>query len=155
MTRKAVKLTVAGALAALMVPAAAQAQWWQSHPHYLHAMSDLRVAYWLVNHRESFDPMANAEERHAAAEIRAAYHELKEASITDGKDIDDQPPADMNFGDHKGRLHHAMDLLHEAHNDVTGEEEDPAARGLRGRALGHIDAAAQATHDAMVAWRFF
>lgn len=155
MASKALKITLAGALAALMLPAAAQAQWWQAHPHYLHAMSDLRAAYWLVSHRESVDPMANAEERRAAFEIRAAYQELKNASIRDGKDIDDQPPADMNFGDHRGRLHRAMDLLQEAHNDVSGEEEDPAARGLRARAGGHIDAAARATHDAMVAWRFF
>jgi hypothetical protein len=142
------------AIAVLITPMAAQAQWWQSHPHYLHAMSNLRMAYWLVQHRETNDPIANDQEHHALRQIRAAYQELKDASIMDNKNIDDQAPADTNFYDHRGRLHRALDLLREAHNDVTGEEEDPAALGLRHRALKHIDEAAHATDDAIHAWFF-
>ena len=142
------------AIAVLIAPMAAQAQWWQSHPHYLHAMSNLRMAYWLIQHHEANDPVANDQERHALREVRAAYQELKDASIMDNKNIDDQPPADMNFYDHRGRLHRALDLLSEARNDVNGEEEDPAARGLRHRALEDIDYAIHGTQDAIHAWSF-
>ena len=140
--------------AALAIPAAAQAQWWQHHPKYLHAMSDLRTAYWLIAHHDPMDPLANDEERRAMKDIRYAYQALKDASIMDNKDIDAQPPADMTFYDHRGRLHHALDLLHDAHNDVTGEEEDPAARGFRHEALKRIDAAAHDTDVAIHAWNF-
>jgi len=154
MLHRNLRVLLIAAVAAFMMPMAAQAQWWQSHPHYLHAMSNLRTAYWLIQHHESNDPVANDQEHHALREVRAAYKELTDASIMDGKNIDDQPPADMNFYDHRGRLHHALDLLREAHNDVSGEEEDPAARGLKHRALKHIDEAAHATDDAIHAWSF-
>jgi hypothetical protein len=140
--------------AALAIPAAAQAQWWQHHPKYLHAMSDLRTAYWLIAHREMSDPAARPEEGRALKEIGRAYQDLKDASIVDEKDIADQPPADMNFYDRRGRLHHALDLLHEARNDISGEEEDPAARGFRRGALRDIDKAIHATDDAIHAWMF-
>ena len=147
------KLAVIAAAAAL-VPAAAQAQWWQQHPAYLHAMSDLRQAYWLVVHKDERDPVAKDEERHAAGAIRAAYQNLADAAITDHKNIDDQPPADMVFDARGGRLHRAMDLLRDAHNEVAREEDDAQARGFKNRALRQIDAAAAATDAAMHAWNF-
>ena len=139
---------------ALVIPIAAQAQWWQHHPKYLHAMSDLRSAYWLIAHRDSMDPVAKVEEQRAEGAIRAAYQNLKDAAITDDKNIDDQPPSAMDFGDHRGRLHHAMDLLRDAHNAVDKEEDDPAARGFKQRALSAIDHAAAETNAAMHAWNF-
>jgi hypothetical protein len=117
-------------------------------------MSDLRSAYWLVAHHEKFDPMANGEEKRAAKAIHEAYQDLKDASIMDDKNIDDQPLADFTFGDHKGRLHRALDLLRDAHNEVAREEEDPAARGFRNDALAHIDKAAKATDEAIHSWFF-
>jgi hypothetical protein len=144
---------VASAAAAL-TPLAAHAQWWQKHPAYLHAMSDLREAYWLVEHRDSMNPVAKAEEHQASVAIRAAYQNLKDASILDNKDIADQPPADMAFGDRRGRLHKALDLLRDAHNEVDREEDDPAARGFKRRASEQIDNAARATNAALHAWNF-
>jgi len=117
-------------------------------------MSDLRQAYWLVVHRDSMDPAAKAEENQAAGSIRAAYQNLRDASIADDKNLEDQPPPDFDFGDHCGRLHHAMDLLHDAHNDVDHEEDDPAAQGFKGRALAAIDRAAADTDAAIHAWAF-
>jgi len=146
---KTFKIAMIGMVAALMLPLAAHAQWWQRHPAYLHAMSDLRQAYWLVQHHEKHDPFGGNEERTALKAIHEAYQALKDASITDDKNIDDQPPADMTFGDHKGRLRQALQLLHDAHNEVAREEEDPAARGFRDDALAHIDKAAKATNAAM------
>ena len=143
----------ASAIVAL-APLAAHAQWWQQHPAYLHAMSDLRQAYWLIEHRDSQDPLAKIEEKRAAGAIRAAYQNLKDAAILDNKNIDDQPPADMTYGDHSGRLHRAMDLLHDAHNEVSREEDDPAARGFKQKAIQNIDHAAGETNAALHAWNF-
>jgi hypothetical protein len=141
-------------LLALMIPIAAQAQWWQHHPRYLHAMSDLRTAYWLISHHDPMDPMQNGAEGNAMKQIRYAYQALKDAAIMDERDIDAQPPADMTFYDHRGRLHHALDLLRDARNDVMGEEEDPAARGFRRNAMMRIDGAIHATEVAIHAWGF-
>ena len=152
--KTSLKLAILGAGAAVALPFAAQAQWWSQHPGYLHAMSDLRSAYWLISHHETFDPAANDEERHALGEIRAAYGDLKQAAIVDNKDIDDQPPADFRFEDHRGRLRHALDLLHKAHNDIASEEDNPAARGLRDRSIRHIDDAGRWTDAALHAWHF-
>lgn len=139
---------------ALTIPMVAQAQWWQHHPKYLHAMSNLRMAYWLIAHRDANDPEARPEERQALKEISRAYQDLKDASIVDQKDINEQPPADTNFWDHRGRLHHALDLLREARADISGEEDDPAARGFRYGALKDIDKAIRATDGAIHAWMF-
>jgi hypothetical protein len=154
MIHRHLKIALISACAALAIPAMAQAQWWQHHPKYLHAMSDLRKAYWLIAHREQSEPEQRPEERKALKEIGRAYQDLKDASIIDEKDIHDQPPANMNFWDHRGRLHHAYDLLHDARVDVNGEEEDPAARGLRHRAAEDIDRAMQQTDAAIHAWMF-
>jgi hypothetical protein len=43
--------------------------------------------------------------------------------------------------DHRGRYHRALELLDKAHNDIAREEDDSWARGLRNRAIGHIDEA--------------
>ena len=48
-----------------------------------------------------------------------------------------------------GRLHKALELLHKVHSDVAREEDDPMTRGLRDRAVGHIDAAIHATDGAL------
>jgi len=154
MNIRKLQLSVVAACAVLLTPLAAHAQWWQQHPAYLHAMSDLRQAYWLVAHRDSMDPVAKVEEQRAEGAIRAAYQNLKDAAITDDKNIDDQPPSAMDFGYHRGRLHHAMDLLRDAHNAVDKEEDDPAARGFKQRALSAIDHAAAETNAAMHAWNF-
>jgi hypothetical protein len=148
------KTLMLGAVGALTLPAAAQAQWWSQHPGYLHAMSDLRTAYWLVQHRGADDPVQRAEEAQALNEIRAAYQQLKQASIMDNKDIEDQPPPDFVWGDHGGRLHKAEDLLQQAHNEIGLEEDNPAARGLRNRATVHIDNAGRQVAAAMQAWHF-
>lgn len=154
MIHRHLKIALISACAALIIPAAAQAQWWQHHPKYLHAMANLRQAYWLIAHREESEPGQKGEERKALKEIGRAYQDLKSAAIADERDIADQPPADMNFGDHRGRLHHALDLLYEARNDIQGEEEDPAARGFRKGALKDVNKAIDATQDAVHAWMF-
>jgi hypothetical protein len=110
-----------------------------AHPAYLHALSDLRHAR---AHLERFTPSEHmdAEQRHAIEEIDKAIDEIKRASINDGKNLNDHPPVDMHM-DYAGRYHRALELLDKAHNDIAREEDDPHSRGLRNRALHHIDEA--------------
>jgi hypothetical protein len=135
----------AGVLAAL--PLAARADFPGKHPYYLHALSDLRSASWLLEHRPG-DAAVSAQEDIALQQIAAAMDEIKRASIDDGKDIHDHPPIDVP-NDHPGRLHKAAELLRKVHTDVNREEDDPAARGLKRRALQHIDAALHSTNRAI------
>jgi hypothetical protein len=154
MFNQLLRVAIVAACAALIIPQAAEAQWWQNHPKYLHAMANLRKAYWLIEHRDANDPLLRPEENYALKEIARAYQDLKVASIVDEKDIGDQPPANMNFWDHRGRLHHALDLLVEAKTDIGGEEDDPAARGFRNGAMRDVNSAIRATNVAIQAWMF-
>ena len=128
-------------------PFAANADLPGRHPYYLHALSDLRAARWLIEHRPG-DAAVSGQEDVAIAEIDKAIGEIKRASIDDGKDIHDHPPV-QGPNDRPGRLHKALELLHKVHNDVAREEDDPMTRGLRDRAVGHIDEAMHATEHAI------
>ena len=117
------------------------------HPAYLHALSDLRTARWMLEHRPS-DAAVSAHEGEAISEIDHAIAELKRAAIDDGRNINDHPAADLQ-NDYRGRLHKAADLLRKVHADTYREEDNPDARGLRDRAIGHVDAALRATEQAI------
>jgi hypothetical protein len=117
------------------------------HPAYLHALSDLRTARWMLEHRPG-DAAVSVHESEAIGEIDRAIGELKRAAIDDGKNIHDHPPADLP-NDYRGRLHKAADLLRKVRADTYREEDNPTARGLRDRAIGHIDAALHATEQAI------
>jgi hypothetical protein len=109
------------------------------HPAYLHALTDLRHAR---AHLERFTPSEHmdAEQQHAIEEIDRAINEIKRAAIDDGKNLNDHPPVDAHM-DYSGRYHRALELLWKAHNDIAREEDDPSVRGLRDRAIHHIDEA--------------
>ncbi|HUA14670.1 MAG TPA: hypothetical protein VMG31_05180 [Verrucomicrobiae bacterium] len=111
------------------------------HPAYLHALSDLRHARAHLERPSSMEQL-DPEEQHAVDEIDKAIREIKNASIDDGKDLNYHPPIDQHL-DRRGRYRRALELLNNAHNDVANEEDNAFARGLRNRALEHIDAAHQ------------
>jgi hypothetical protein len=117
------------------------------HPFYLHALSDLRTARWMLEHRPG-DAAVSGQEDVAITEIDAAIGEIKRAAIDDGKDIHDHPATDAPK-DRPGRLHKALELLRKTHSDVAREEDDPMTKGLRNRAVGHIDGAIHATEKAI------
>ena len=152
--KRLVTILTALTMSILAVPVAAQAPWWSQHPGYLHAMSDLRTAYWLIQHRAPSDPGQSAAERRAMGAIRVAYSDLQQAAIRDDKNIDDQPPPQTSWNDHGGRLHEAEQLLRRAHDDLAQEEDNPAARGLRAHAQRHIDDAGRLTAAAISDWHF-
>jgi hypothetical protein len=129
------------------VPFAANADLPGKHPYYLHALSDLRAARWMLEHRPG-DAAVSAQEDVAVTEIDKAINEIKHAAIDDGKDIHDHVGIDAPH-DHPGRLHKALEILRKVHSDVAREEDDPFTKGLRNRAVVHIDEAMHATEHAI------
>ena len=116
------------------------------HPHYLHALSDLRAARaWLTAGGEN---NVMGREMDAVVHIDKAIGEIKRASIDDGKDIQDHPPIDANLK-HKGRLHKAMALLTSARKDLQFEEDDKKALGWRKDAVKHVNEAVKADKQAI------
>jgi len=117
------------------------------HPAYLHALSDLRAARWLLEHRPG-SPAVSGHEDIAIQNIDAAIGEIKRAAVDDGKDLRDHPAVDLP-NEHGGRLHRAVELLRKVHSDVNREEDDPVVRGLKHRALEHVDIALSETEGAI------
>jgi hypothetical protein len=111
------------------------------HPHYLHALSDLRAARWFIENRPGNISIVQKEEA-AIIQIDAAFADLRQASIDDGKNLSYSPPAEVP-ADRVGYLHKAVEMLEAAHNDVALEEDDPFAVGLQQRSLQHIHEAAE------------
>ncbi len=114
-----------------------------AHPYYLHALSDLRAARWLVSHRPG-NAAVNYDETVALEAINAAIADVRKAAFYDERDADEAPPPDLP-PDRAGRLHRADELLRRARGDIAREEDNGAARGLRNRAIQHVDDALRAT----------
>jgi hypothetical protein len=144
------KLTAIAALtilAAAVLSPAAQAEAPGAHPGYLHALSDLRAARWNLEHRPG-DAAVSANEDNAISEIDRAIGEVQKAAARDGKDPFVRPREDANL-DRPGRLHHAVELLRAAQNDLNQEEDNPESRGLKHRALEHVNNAIEAARHAV------
>jgi hypothetical protein len=110
----------------------------EDHPHYLHALSDLRAARAHID--KLGNERVNKEEERAMRQTEDAIREIKKASIDDHKDLNDHPPVDAGK-DRVGRLHRALELLDSAKNDCSKEEDNGKSVGLQGRILTHIDKA--------------
>jgi hypothetical protein len=113
------------------------------HPAYLHALSDLRAARWLIEHRPGNWAQTN-DEVQAVQQIDAAINEIKHASVDDGKNLNDHPPVD-EAPEHHGRIRAALQYLRKARADISQEDDNGWANGLRERAYQHIDLAIQAS----------
>jgi hypothetical protein len=118
------------------------------HPAYLHALSDLRAARHYLNDGWAWEPVRH-DDNAAIHEIDAAINEIKKASIDDGKGLNDPFHIDAHLSPHD-RFRKANELLASANNDLSRAEDVPSSRGLRDRAIGHVDKAHQIV-DA--AWR--
>jgi hypothetical protein len=133
----------------VLLPAAGSAQQVPGpHPAYLHALSDLRMARAYLNEGWQWEAVRH-EDDHAVAEIDAAIREIKLAAIDDGKNPGDHPPIDAHLSWHD-RFARANELLGRAHHDLDHAEDVPEARGLRNRAIMHID---EAHNTVDRAWR--
>jgi hypothetical protein len=132
----------------MMLPIAAHAQWWSQHPGYMRCINDLHTAAWLIEHRDPGDRAQADEERRALDTIGGTVRELEAAASADGMRFPDRPPPNFVWPDRHGRLQQALQLLHRAHDEISAEEDNPAARGLRDRASLHIVDAARWTEAA-------
>jgi len=130
----------AALLGAAVTASSAHADLPGAHPGLLHALTDVRSARWLVEHRPA-DQAVTAHEDRALQAMTAAISDLQRAAIDDGKNLDVHPPMDAPPS-RQGRLERALNLLDAAHKDVDAAESDAAARTLRPVALKNIDAAA-------------
>jgi hypothetical protein len=141
------KLGLMATFAVLLLTTFAAADTPGAHPAYLHALTDLRHAR---AHLEPMTPDARigAAEQRATTEIDAAIREIREAAIDDGKPLSDHPPVDAQWG-RTDRLRRAMELLDTARRDINQHESDGYARGLKRRALHHIDEAQNAIRHAI------
>lgn len=118
-----------------------------AHPAYLHALSDLRMARALLT-RPARDAEVKWDENRAIGKLDAAIREIKDAAIDDGKPIEDHPPIDARMR-HRDRIRAAVELLDKAARDIEQREDNGFARGLRGRAIGHIRDAARWSREAI------
>jgi hypothetical protein len=131
---------LAGAAALFAAPNGSRAQQVPGpHPAYLHALSDLRAARHYLNDGWAWEPVRR-DDNAAIREIDGAIREIKLAAIDDGKGVNDPFPIDKHLGPHD-RFRKANELLAAARNDLAKAEDVPASRGLRDRAIGHVDAA--------------
>jgi hypothetical protein len=117
------------------------------HPHYIHALSDLRAAQWQIDHRRPEDGEVREDEQVSSDEVAIAIRSVTDAASREGKDLGFQPPPDVPMA-YGGRLHAAIDLLRAAHNDLALPEDDPVARGQQHAALLRVDAALHAAQRA-------
>ena len=132
---------------ACLVPLGAMADLPGKHPYYLHALSDLRAARWMLEHRPGDAAVSSAEDL-AITRIDETIADIRRAAIDDGKDVHDHVAVDVP-PNHPGRLHKAEELLASAHADIAREEDDPMTRGLRDRAVHRVDEAMHATRRAI------
>jgi hypothetical protein len=127
---------------ALVTPNAMRAQQVPGpHPAYLHALSDLRAARHYLNDGWAWGPVKH-DDKEAIREIDAAIGEIKRAAIDDGKGLNDPFPIDTSLSP-RNRFHKANELLWKVHNDLSRAEDVPESRGLRDRAILHVDHAHQ------------
>jgi hypothetical protein len=142
-----VKISLAAAALAFLLPIASQQLLAQGHhPHYLHALSDLRFARALLQRPNGGE--LGAEERAAIHEIDEAIRELKVASIDDGKGLDEHAAVDAHWP-WAGRLHKAREVLDRAIADCSKEEDNPTTRGLQARILDHLHHARHHVEEAI------
>jgi hypothetical protein len=130
-------LLAALALILMLVPTySRQAQAQGRHPHYLRALSDLRLARAYLDRLTPSERLDDAQTQ-AVHELEKAIGEIKAASIDDGKDIRFHEPIDARIlpRDRWTRAHEALDA---AERDVEQEEDDNATRGLQTRIKAHI-----------------
>ena len=118
------------------------------HPHYLHALSDLRLARALLDQPAEHNVMVD--QSHAIGAINRALDELSRASINDGVDprAFRAPAADTQL-DQRGRLSKVQALLNAAFRDLSYAEDNMAALGWRNAALQQVQAAKGLVNKAM------
>jgi hypothetical protein len=117
------------------------------HPHYLAALSDLRLARGYL---DKLTPSERLDETQLKAihEIEEAIGAIKHASIDDGKNINDHVPIDARILP-RSRYQKAREALGAALHDCGMEEDDPYTREAKKAAIEHIHLADHAVQNIM------
>jgi tetratricopeptide (TPR) repeat protein len=141
------KITSLLTMAGVMLLASLSSVRAAEHPSYLHALSDLRAARWLVDHRTG-DWQVLADERKVVQQIDDAIVMIQRASIDDHKGLNDHVAVDER-PDHAGRLNEALAYLEKAREDVNKEEDNAFAEHLKDRSVRLITEAIENTRRAI------
>jgi len=147
-TAKIGRILTAFAVAALLVTTTSkrsEVQAQERHPHYLRALSDLRLARGYLD-RLTPSERIDQDQQSAVSEIEYAIGEIKRAAIDDGKDIRDHAPIDAHI-EPRDRFRKAREALRAAMDDVNQAEDDVHTKGLQARAMDHIRKANKAIED--------
>jgi hypothetical protein len=132
-------IVIAGIAIVALLASSAYAQT-ATHPHYIHARSDLAKARQLMQQPDEGNVMAQL--RNAVNAVNSAIGEIDRAAVLDKKDMDDHPAVDTNLKC-LGKFREIFRLLRAAQTDIDQEEDNPNARPWRGRANGQINEARQ------------
>ena len=117
------------------------------HPHYSHALSNLRQARALLD--QDTRPGFREEKDRAADEIERAIHDVAEAMHEEGRNPHFTPPPALT-GDPDRPMRSALSLLDEAANDMSaGGADTRDLRELQDRTLRHINEARRALGHAL------
>jgi hypothetical protein len=108
------------------------------HPHYLHARTLIREARLLVEVQDS--PEVHDHLHHAREYMDHAIRAIDDAAVISHEDINDNPKVDKTL-DRPGRLHHAVQLLRYARQDLGQESNGDGDLPWRNLAYSDIDKA--------------
>jgi hypothetical protein len=117
-----------------------------THPHYLHALSDLRFARALLKRPEESNVAAT--DNDAVAHVDHAIDDIKRAALDDGKDLGDHPPIDTSLP-RRDRFDKALDILAKAADDLHYKEGGRAALRWRKDAIRNVNVAINYTRWAI------
>jgi hypothetical protein len=128
-------------LFALSIPALAQ------HPHYGHALSNLRQARALLD--QDTRPGFREEKNRAIDEIESAIRDVARSLHEEGRSTHFTPPP-ATQGDPDRPMRSAMTLLDEAAEDMrAGGADTPELRELQDHTIRHINEARRALGHAL------
>jgi hypothetical protein len=139
-------LTTGGALCGLLGLSTLAAQAQDDHPHYRHALTELRMARAYLGHGD--DRNMVGDERQALHAIDDAIEQLRSGDIRPGRDDADRPSVDANLS-HRDRLQKAATLLDDARRDLAIDEDHRAAVDWRRKALTDVNTAFQSTQHVL------
>jgi hypothetical protein len=144
----ALRFRLLALLLVALAPLAARADTPGDHPRYLHALTDLRDAYWFLGHPR--EGALEGREQHALEEISRAIGIVERAASWDGKNVREHKPEDVNVEGMGGRLRKVSALLRAARADIARDEDNFAARVLQFQAVERIDESIQIVEGVMV-----
>ncbi|MCW3099293.1 MAG: hypothetical protein JWL77_4911 [Chthonomonadaceae bacterium] len=139
-------LTTGGALCGLLGLSTLAAQAQGDHPHYRHALTDLRMARAYLGNGN--DRNIAGDERQALDAIDDAIEQLRSADIRADRDDSDRLSIDANLS-HRDRLQKAATLIDDARRDLAIDEDHRPAFGWRRKALTDVNTAFQSTQHVL------